>query len=73
MTIGPASLCVFCSHLHDETEDQMFGDQEGYTCDAFPHGIPEEVFNGAVDHRQPYIGDNGIQFELAEGATRPDA
>lgn len=42
------------------------------TCEAFPLGIPEEIFYGKVEHREPYEGDNGIQFEPIEGQGDDD-
>ncbi|HEY3417144.1 MAG TPA: hypothetical protein VGM23_09700 [Armatimonadota bacterium] len=48
------SLCLVCKHFHY---------LPSYTCDAFPEGIPDEVFYREIEHRQPIPGDHGIQFE----------
>jgi len=32
-------------------------------CKAFPDGIPYEIRVDKVPHKEPYPGDNGIQFE----------
>ena len=32
-------------------------------CEAFPHGIPQNILVDAVDHKNPVPGDHGIQFE----------
>lgn len=34
-----------------------------HTCEAFPCGVPDEVFLGAFDHLRAYPGDAGIRFE----------
>lgn len=51
--------CLNCVH---------FNRDKWATCDAFPDGIPFAITSGVYDHRQPYPGDNGIQFEPIDTA-----
>jgi hypothetical protein len=37
--------------------------EEPGECLAFLDGIPDEILDGLVDHKKPYPGDNGIQYE----------
>ncbi len=52
--------CGFCQNL-----TRMGGqDGHGWTCAAFPDGIPSSVvLRDEVDHTQPYPGDNGIRYK----------
>ena len=50
MTTVP--ICVECKHW-----------RAGWTCDAFPEGIPLVIQLTEKDHREPIEGDHGIQFE----------
>jgi len=45
--------CAHCVHFKGDG-----------VCAAFPKGIPEPLLTGAVLHRDPYPGDNGISFLL---------
>lgn len=36
-------------------------------CPAFSGEIPDAILTNEHDHRKPYPGDNGIQFEPIEG------
>jgi len=49
-----SSVCTFCKHW-----DQ----KPGRTCEAFPKGIPMEIWMGENKHVRPVKGDHGIQFE----------
>lgn len=54
---GP--ICTGCKHYND-------GDTVGILCGAFPQGIPDAILLHGEDHRQPFPGDHGIQFEPRE-------
>ena len=37
--------------------------QGDFKCDAFPSGIPREIYSGDFDHTKEYKGDGGIRFK----------
>ena len=50
------SLCNKCKHYKGLVDGWKM------VCDAFPDGIPEEIFFGRNLHKEPYHGDHGITF-----------
>ncbi len=51
----PVHQCFSCKHFIERTGN-------GARCKAFD-SIPHEILRDEVDHRKPYPGDNGIQWE----------
>lgn len=47
-----STQCLTCVHL-----------REGNTCDAFPSGIPLDIWTGEFDHTQEHEGDKGVRYE----------
>lgn len=72
MTTGPLSQCATCTRLRSpfEHEGAQFG-EGGPWCEAFPEGIPTNIYDNTRDHRQPIPGDHGLQWNAREGATWP--
>tara|TARA_Y100000310_G_C20505136_1_gene726034 strand:+ start:758 stop:967 length:210 start_codon:yes stop_codon:yes gene_type:complete len=57
MELPGNSSCIGCKWLIVEFLELK--------CKAFIEGIPEVIISGEYDHRKPFKGDNGIQFEQA--------
>ena len=48
--------CFFCKHCYSDL----------ISCEAFPGGIPDEIWTGRNDHVSAYPGDGGILYEPAD-------
>lgn len=55
-----------CSHLHFREIYSSENFEYLRTCDAFPAGIPLDIFHGERSHLAPVLGDNGICYEPSD-------
>ncbi len=62
------NLCRSCVRLHNTIES--IGYNGSPTCNAFPGGIPNDIWFGGADHTTSRDGDNGVVFEMAPGADQ---
>lgn len=56
--IGPAPVCETCERLNRE--------KKGYTCEAFPDGVPDEVLFNGNPHTSEIPGDKGLLYKKRE-------
>lgn len=76
MTSRPTPQCLLCVHWEsplDRTDPDAAKAEPTQVCKAFPlpSGIPDDIWWNRVDHRKPFDGDNGIQWE-SNGAEFPE-
>lgn len=64
------SPCLMCKFFDSPAYDESEGIKLTRQCEAFPEGIPEDIFFGDEDHRLPQPNDNGIQFEYQSDRTK---
>ena len=63
------ALCFLCAHYKSGLDPTNPHDQP--TCLAFPDRIPERIFLGGFDHRQPLLNETTV-FRPAQGVTATD-
>ena len=71
VTTGPMSQCGACQRLRGPFSDGAPEGLDGPWCAAFPEGIPADIFDNRVDHRNPVEGDHGLQWLARDGAKYP--
>jgi hypothetical protein len=66
------SQCGACRRFVSPFDEAAPPGVDGPTCEAFPRGIPDEVYENRLDHRRPIDGDHGVRFAARDGATFPE-
>jgi hypothetical protein len=66
------NICDACVRVEKRSNPEARSSLDRWIphCEAFPAKIPDEIYFGGFDHRQPYPGDNDIRFQLREGGER---
>lgn len=72
MTTQPMSQCGACQRFRSPFSPENTRGLDGPFCEAFPGGIPDEVYANRLDHRRPVDGDHGIRFAARPGAEFPE-
>ena len=65
----PTPMCELCKR---RTPGKDIVGETPPTCEAFPAGIPFEIYRGQADHRFPIEGDNGLLFDPKPGVDETD-
>ena len=58
-TVIYPTVCTMCAHITLEGLKTR-------CCEAFPNGIPADIWMGRNDHSKPYPGDHGLLFKPRE-------
>jgi hypothetical protein len=74
MTGRHAAQCLFCIHWRSPLDQPNLDGvpDPPQTCDAYPGGIPDDIWWNRADHRQPQPGDHGIGWAPLDGAEFPE-
>ena len=68
-TYAQPFLCLWCTRLHGRDDGPM---PTELACNAYPKGIPDEILDNEVDHREPVNGDKGLRFKPVSGLAHAD-